>query len=274
MKTFLGPLGAFYDLCPASAYIRKAAVKKMQENYPMDSGYGTAFTTSVTPGYGTINPGPGSIPSFMGAAPRGEMMGTASDGSSLAAYAPIVHAMPTRLFTNKGRRFVPEGTLLRIYSLGTRGDNSKMAHADCASGDDYVLLGLESGVKDASTDAGVTFNVSGLEPDYFDNLTPFYRPTASGSNGGGTKLDTNYVDTISLALQSVTRVRLEGIRPPGQATWAAGTAIYVQDDGTDFHLSTDKTGAKACLGVTTLPCDPTHEDWFYLCLRPDLRAMD
>lgn len=264
----MAPQGAFSDSRGASSYIRsKHLLLKMQQNYPVNGGYGTDFTTSVTSGYGTINPGPSSVPPFMGAAPRGEMMGTASDGSSLAAYAPIVHAMPTLLFPKGPKTFVLEGTLLRLYAIGNDG-NSKTAHADCVTGDDFVLVGTESGVADNDT----TFNVNLLGEGKTGGKTPFYRPTASGSHGTGTAGSTHYVDTISLALQSVTRVRLEGVRPNATETWPAGSCIYVHDDKTTITLKLASEGSKACLGVTTLPCTPANEEWVYLCLRPDLRA--
>ena len=240
----------------------------MQQNYPVAGNYGTSFTTSVSSGYGTENPGPQNIEGFMGAVPHGEMMGTASDGSSLAAYAPIVHAMPTRLFCANHKQFIPEGTLLRIYSVGDS-NSSKTAHADCTMGDEYVLIGHESGVKDDSA----TWSVSGLDESLKTGRSPFYRPTASGSHGSKSAEETDYVDTVSLALQSVTRIRLEKVKPQSE-TWAAGTCIYVRDDQTNITLTSSKAGSKTCLGVTTLPCNPEHEEWVYLCLRPDLRATD
>ena len=99
------------------------------------SGYGTSLTTTVTSGYGTQNPGPGSITPFMGSTPQGEMLGTASDGSSLAAYAPIVHTMPCKIHTKNPKQFVPEGTLMTLISC----KNCKRVHSDCVTGDDFVL---------------------------------------------------------------------------------------------------------------------------------------
>jgi len=62
----------------------------MQQPYDKPS-YGTSLTTTVTSGYGTINPGPTSVPTFMGGPGNGEMLGNAADISNTAQYTPTTH---------------------------------------------------------------------------------------------------------------------------------------------------------------------------------------
>jgi len=196
---------------------------------------------------------------FMDAAPRGEAMGTAADGSSLAAHTPIVHAFPIRFETDN--KAIPEGTLLQLYARRKQADvNCKRSATDCTEGQHYVLTGRCTGSKGGSN-------------DFATRALVFYRPTASEVHAPPNS-EGPFVQTASLALQSVTRIALDGIR--GKATkFSPGQRVFVhhpdrEDDGkVQIALTSSPTGASP-LGVVTLPCDTAAEPWMYVCLHSGL----
>jgi hypothetical protein len=194
----------------------------MNQNYGFSANYGTALTTTQTANYGTQNPGPTNVTPFMAETIRGEMMGTASDGSSLAAYSPIVHAIPIEVRTPKENMFVPEGTLLALFN------GEQNVAQECTVAGEFIMQGCVSG-----------FAVK--IPFTFPNASKWIRriaPTASGLNGvPGQK---KFADTVSIAFKSVTRVLIRGHRiwhKKGSETkvWRPGQHLYAF---VDFHSVT------------------------------------
>lgn len=90
----------------------------MQQPYAVPN-YGSSFTQSVTSRYGSINPGPSTVPAFTsftdGQINAAEMLGTASDISNNAQYTPIVHTVMVKIGSREGE--IKEGTFLREGDL-------------------------------------------------------------------------------------------------------------------------------------------------------------
>lgn len=214
----------------------------MDQNYGFTANYGTPLTTSQTANYGTQNPGPTNVTPFMAETVRGEMMGTASDGSSLAAYSPIVHAVPMKIRTKDENTFVPEGTLVSVI------DGKMRSAQHCTSSEDYVLVGVCNGAK---------IDI----PNGDDETTSIKRivPTASGCNGSSSKKE--FVDTVSLAFKSVTRVRIRDHKiwyaKDRPTMWRPGQNLYaVVDYGDGINqicLFTDIKAFRAYVAATGVP---------------------
>jgi len=216
----------------------------MNQNYGVAANYGDSLTTREVSGYGTLNPGPGRITPLMGGVSHGEMMGTASDGSSLASYAPIVHGMQV-VMGSPIPPFVREGTVVLIATT----DKCKPA-AECTTQTDYVAHAIQhngSEVVDSKI-KGAHVVVSGAHV-YAENAV-----------------------MLSMAVQSVVTVQLDTVAPSTE-NWDAGDIIYVVDKTADnkiqIHL-TKTWAADHChvFGRVLLPCNPRFDTSCLLCLVP------
>ena len=219
----------------------------MQQNYDFPGGYGASLVTRAVPDYGTLNPGPAAVEPLMGGAMHGEMMGTASDGSSLASYAPVVHAMQVKLPPVQNTpRFMREGTVVALAV-----DSDCVAAANCDTQDKYVAKAYAN--KDACQDTTVF-------------------QTACVVVSGASVHDDSAV-MLSMALQSTVTVQLDTVERDDTETWAAGDLIYVAAKLDQGHLALQLTNKfptstyKKVLGRALLPCAATDTTCL-LCLVP------
>ena len=271
----------------------------MNQNYGFTAGYGTPLTTTQTANYGTQNPGPTAVTPFMSETVRGEMMGTASDGSSLAAHSPIVHAIPVKIMTPPGKHFIPEGTLM-LLTHGLRPDQTiTQAAQNCKSSEDYVIYANAPG--SAMVGPGPIVN------NWADNPIKRIIPTASGCHNEDKTNNDGFVDVVAFAWKSVTRINLDsstdvfferGCTPdiirPGQPLYAAVHLVeqydtvdeYIRSANVhlftnislfrqrlninhvnDVHIEQGTVYSKVFkLGTVTLPCDTSNDLWIYVNL--------
>ncbi|WP_341247250.1 hypothetical protein [Nereida ignava] len=215
----------------------------MNQNYGVAAKYGDSLTTREVSGYGTLNPGPGRITPLMGGVSHGEMMGTASDGSSLASYAPIVHGM--QVVMGGSNRFVVEGTVVLVHT----DDRCKTA-AECTTQTDYVAQALQHNdpMPQSPRISGAHVVVSGAH---------VYPETAV---------------MLSMAVQSVVTVQLDTVASSTES-WDAGDIIYVVHTASEdkCQIKLTKTwNSEQChmFGRVLLPCDRQFDTSCLLCLVP------
>jgi len=225
----------------------------MNQNYGFGADYGTSLITHEVSGYGTLNPGPGTAQPLMDGPLHGEVMGTASDGSSLASHAPVVHAMQVQFpgAPDHGR-FVNEGTVVLLVS-----DEACTPAEECDNQDKFVAKAYVHG-------------------DVFDGSLEKTTVITAYVVASAAQVTKTAAVMLSMAMQSTITVQLDSVEHASHH-WKPGTLIYATGTKKDGRLAlalTDTWEARSttlfvkALGRVLVECYTERDSECLLCLVP------
>ena len=233
-------------------YTKHRQDASMQQPYA-NTVYGAPMSSTLTSGYGTINPGPAQPPKgFEGSTGVGEMLGVAADDTNIAQYAPTIHRLEVKIDSSSktsgtrngliGPGFYPEGTIFRI-------------EGDTAAGEENALVRV-------FLDGGKISSISNPSDHVFLILASDHMIPA------GTRAKTTH---MAFAFKGVQRVLLPG--GGLDARVAAGAPIYIKatlpaDEKHEVILHDSNPLSEPCtfLGVLTLPFNGSTDNSVSVCL--------
>lgn len=194
--------------------------------------YGASLDTTVTSGYGTINPGPTISDGFMSSTPAFEYLGNASDVSNTAQYTPTVRTLCAR----SKKRFIEEGTMVAFKGADMPSQYNFKDHKGI-----YVDL-----------------YTKGISGNGF-----VFKPLASDYDG--TVNSAERLDFYAIAVTGVQKVKCDNCEEAA----CAGEPVFVRMDDANGPVFTfsRQTGKGQLLGYLVLrkTCDDRHMS---VCLVP------